>query len=262
MPGGQGEETKPTKPAPGLEDETAETRAIERRAKEERPTPKDEARKTEAEGAAERTKVSAPGAHPTATGRPAASTEETTRETRRSEAGPQSEREPQKPTMLTRTTTFRLEGNSFATSPTELGRAVSLTSPKGERSAPGQGRGALYAATRLATERSDPAGIGLPESHTYRREPRFRSGWRATGPSAAWLGCARWRASCSGAVTLELAEASAPHPAYFRLVFLRRRSAGRGPRRLRSNPLGRLQAAGGVDARAYDKYSDILVGSL
>lgn len=45
-PGGQGEETNPTSPAPGPEEAMAETRAAERRAKEERPTPNDEARKT------------------------------------------------------------------------------------------------------------------------------------------------------------------------------------------------------------------------
>ena len=95
--GGQGEETSPTSPAPGPEDATAETRAAERLAKEERPTPNDDARKTDAEGAAERTRASSPGAQPTATPRPERRTERTPQETSADDESV-SDREPQNPT--------------------------------------------------------------------------------------------------------------------------------------------------------------------
>lgn len=110
---------------------TAETRAAERRAKQERPEPKAEARKTNAEGAAERTKASAPGAHPTAMGRPLARTEETTRKTRRSEAEPEREREPQKPIRPTKTTTFRL-GPRLCALTTRIRKGCKPYQPGGE----------------------------------------------------------------------------------------------------------------------------------
>lgn len=159
---------------------TAETRAAERRAKDERPEPKDEARKTDAEGTDARTRASAPGAHPTATDQPLARTEETTRETSRLEAGPEREREPQKPTRgATMDTTFRERttttrpahqngtGRKPLLAKKETTRAGSrVGSPKGFLLAKPGGReasfrGALYAATRVTTEPPTLAVIGF-----------------------------------------------------------------------------------------------------
>ena len=90
-PTGQAPEGNETQTPPAAE--TARTTATDRAAKEPRPTPKDAAEKTRAEGKAPRKNASTPAAQPTNTGQPAG-----TAAAANSQARGATDREPEKPT--------------------------------------------------------------------------------------------------------------------------------------------------------------------